>query len=164
MYSPYEIGYKSLIASKLMIDSYYYFNSYKNFSGQQVVIQSDPNGGPSNPAALLGLAGTRTVFVFPESSSGKITSHGWALSLDYALPHHFMIGGNIAYNALIKNDPNLAQTQFNTPRYRSNISFGNRGIAKNLAFNIVWRWQDACVWESSFTLPATNTVVPALVQ
>jgi outer membrane receptor protein involved in Fe transport len=157
----YEIGYKSLIADKLMIDSYYYFNSYKNFSGQQIVIQANPNEGPSNPAALLGLAGTRTAFVFPESSSGKITSHGWALGLDYALPANFMIGGNVAYNALIKSDPNLAQTQYNTPRFRSNISLSNRNITKNIGFNIVWHWQDAFVWETSFTLPAKNTVVAA---
>lgn len=157
----YEIGYKSLLANKLMIDSYYYFNSYKSFSGQQIVIQSNPNAGPSNPAALLGLTGSRTIFAFPESSSGQITSHGWALGLDYALPNNFTIGGNVAYNALIKSDPNLAQTQFNTPRYRSNVSFGNRSIIKNLGFTVTWRWQDAFVWESSFTLPATNTVVPA---
>jgi len=30
----YEIGYKSLIANKLFVDAYYYYNSYTNFSNQ----------------------------------------------------------------------------------------------------------------------------------
>ncbi|QHT71621.1 TonB-dependent receptor [Rhodocytophaga rosea] len=157
----YEIGYKSLIGNKLMIDAYYYYNAYKNFNGQQIVIQSNPTEGPSNPLALIGLAGTRQIYAFPENSSGTITAHGWALGLDYALPKGFTLGGNVAYNSLIKGDDNLAQTQFNTPRYRSNVSFGNRNLVKNLGFNIVWRWQDAFLWESSFSLPAISTIVPA---
>lgn len=157
----YEIGYKSLIGNKLMIDAYYYYNSYKNFSGQQVVVQSNPVEGPSNPRALLGLEGSRQFYAFPENSSGTITAHGWALGLDYALPKGFTLGGNVAYNSLIKGDDNLVQMQFNTPRYRSNVSFGNRNLVKNLGFNIVWRWQDAFLWESSFTLPAESTIVPA---
>jgi hypothetical protein len=39
-------------------------------------------------------------------------------------------------------------TGFNTPEWSTNISFGNREIVKNIGFNIVWRWQDAFVWES----------------
>lgn len=157
----YEIGYKSLIGNKLMIDAYYYYNVYKNFNGQQIVLQSNPVEGPSSPLALIGLAGTRQIYAFPENSTGIITSQGWALGLDYALPKGYTIGGNVAYNALIKGDDNLAQTQFNTPRYRSNVTFGNREVIKNVGFNIVWRWQDAFLWESSFTLPAANTIVPA---
>jgi outer membrane receptor protein involved in Fe transport len=157
----YEVGYKSLIGNKLLIDAYYYYNSYANFAGQNIVVQSNPNEGPSNPLAALGLTGTRSIYAFYESSDGKVTSNGWALGLDYALPKGYTLGGNVAYNALIKKDPNLAQTQFNTPRYRSNVTFGNRNVVKNIGFNIAWRWQDAFLWESSFTIPATNTIVPA---
>jgi outer membrane receptor protein involved in Fe transport len=157
----YEVGYKSLIGNKLLIDAYYYFNSYTNFAGQNIVLQSNPNEGPSNPLALIGLTGTRSIYAFYESSDGRVTSNGWALGLDYALPKGYTLGGNVAYNALIKKDPNLAQTQFNTPRYRSNVNFGNRNVFKNVGFNIAWRWQDAFLWESSFTIPATNTIVPA---
>ena len=39
-------------------------------------------------------------------------------------------------------------TGFNTPDWSTNLSFGNRQIAKNLGFNIVWRWQNAFLWES----------------
>jgi outer membrane receptor protein involved in Fe transport len=39
-------------------------------------------------------------------------------------------------------------TGFNTPRWTTNLSFGNREIAKNTGFNIVWRWQESFLWES----------------
>jgi outer membrane receptor protein involved in Fe transport len=157
----YEIGYKSLIANKLMIDAYYYYNSYNNFVRQPILVQANPTEGPSEPLALLGLTGSRGIYASYASSEGRVTSHGWALGLDYALPKGYTLGGNVAYNALVNADPELGQIQFNTPRYRSNVTFGNRNVVKNIGFNIAWRWQDAFLWESSFTIPATNTVVPA---
>jgi len=39
-------------------------------------------------------------------------------------------------------------TGFNTPKWNTNLSFGNREIVKNFGFNIVWKWQDAFLWES----------------
>jgi iron complex outermembrane recepter protein len=39
-------------------------------------------------------------------------------------------------------------TGFNTPRWSTNLSFGNREVVKNVGFNIVWKWQDAFLWES----------------
>jgi len=39
-------------------------------------------------------------------------------------------------------------TGFNTPRWNTNLSFGNRAIARNIGFNIVWKWQDSFLWES----------------
>ncbi|MDO1445199.1 TonB-dependent receptor [Rhodocytophaga aerolata] len=157
----YEIGYKSLIANKLMIDAYYYYNSYKSFVRQPILLQANPTNGPSDPLALLGLAGTRGIYASYASSEGRVNSHGWALGLDYSLPKGYTLGGNVAYNALIDADSELGQIQFNTPRYRSNVTLGNRNVFKNIGFNIAWRWQDAFLWESSFTIPATNTIVPA---
>ena len=39
-------------------------------------------------------------------------------------------------------------TAFNTPKWVTNITFGNREIIKNVGFNIVGRWQDSFLWES----------------
>ncbi len=39
-------------------------------------------------------------------------------------------------------------TGFNTHDWATNLSFGNREIVKNIGFNIVWRWQNAFLWES----------------
>jgi outer membrane receptor protein involved in Fe transport len=153
----YEIGYKSLIANKLFIDAYYYYNSYTNFSNQQIFVQS-ASGGALAPLELIGLTGSRNVYRMPVSSTAKTTSQGWALGLDYALPKNYRLGGNVSYNSLISAQEN-AVTEFNTPKYRTNLTFGNREVIKNFGFNIAWRYQQAFQWQSSFALTTAGTVV-----
>jgi iron complex outermembrane receptor protein len=49
-------------------------------------------------------------------------------------------------------------TGFNTPKWTSNLSFGNRAVTKNIGFNIVWKWQDAFLWESPLVTGAVNAI------
>lgn len=140
----YEFGYKGLIASKLMVDAYYYTTTYKDFNATQVLVK------PTGP-------GTREVYSLPVNLNDDLNAMGWALGLDYNFTKGFTLGGNIAYNKLTNEDefPN-EQLQFNTPEYRYNLSFGYREANKNLGFNIVWRYQDAYLWQSSFVGPAVR--------
>ena len=53
------------------------------------------------------------------------------------------------------------RSSYNTPEWRTNLSFSNREVIDNLGFNITWRWQDAFFWEASFgagVIPAFSTV------
>lgn len=137
----FEIGYKALVASKLLIDAYVYTNTFKNFNGSQVLIKVTPQG--------------QEVYSVPVNYEKDIKSWGWALGLDYRLPANFTVGGNVSYNKLL-DEESLGgfQAMYNTPRYRYNINFGNRNIAQsNFGFNISWRWQEAFVWSSSFVGP-----------
>ncbi|MEO6039311.1 MAG: energy transducer TonB, partial [Saprospiraceae bacterium] len=79
----------------------------------------------------------------------------------------------VNYNELTKNpQPDVFLTGFNTPKFVTNLSFGNREIVKNFGFNVVWRWQDQVYWESTLAngqVPAYSTIdaqvslaVPAL--
>ncbi|MBE7174673.1 MAG: TonB-dependent receptor, partial [Williamsia sp.] len=57
-------------------------------------------------------------------------------------------------------------TFFNTPKYRYNVSFGNRNIrGTGFGFNIVYRAQDSFLWEQSFANPVATaqqkTIIPA---
>lgn len=169
----FEIGYKSLIANnKLLIDGYYYNNRFENFIGGQVLIQ-DANFDPNSPASALGLnllsANTRNVFSMPVNRQEIVRSYGWALGLDYQLPKNYTLGGNISFNKLSNADELLEVgfiPSFNTPEYRTNLTFANRNINnKNIGFAIAWRWQDQFVWQSSFVGPVVNTqqlsVMPA---
>lgn len=166
----YEIGYKSLIAGdKLMIDGYYYYNRFENFIGGQVLVQ-DANPG-SGPASDLGLnllsANTRNVFSMPVNRQEIINSYGWALGMDYQLPKNYTIGGNVSFNKLSNiEDLDGFQPSFNTPEYRTNLTFANRNIGyKNIGFALAWRWQDEFVWQSTFVAPAVSSqmlsVMPA---
>lgn len=159
----YEVGYKSLIGNKLFIDAYYYFTNFNNYIGTQIVIQNSvPNGNPANLFSSL----TRNTYGFPINRAEKIQSQGWALGVNYALPSNYTIGGNLAYNALVNTgDLEGFQTEFNTPRYRANVTFANREVVKNLGFSVAWRWQEAFLWQSTFVNnPAATSevsIIPA---
>ena len=63
---------------------------------------------------------------------------------------------------MANENPDVFVTGFNTPKYVTNVSIGNREIARTvngstLGFNVVWRWQDSFLWQS----PLANGVVPA---
>ncbi|MCS6968851.1 MAG: TonB-dependent receptor [Cytophagales bacterium] len=163
----FEIGYKSLIKNKLSIDAYYYRSALLNFDGGMIVVQSrDPLPAGAPPLTLLS-ANTRNVYSFPINSEEVLTSHGWGIGIDYALPKGFTVGGNVSYNDLLNTNklPAGFETFFNTPRYRYNLSLSNRNWIKNVSFSVNYRWQDEFVWQSSFVGPniraAGQSIVPA---
>ncbi|NML39092.1 TonB-dependent receptor [Chitinophaga sp. G-6-1-13] len=141
----YELGYKAVIAKKLMVDAYIYKNDFKNMNGAQVLAKPTTTGGFQ-------------YFSVPVSAEETVKSWGWALGLDYSLPLNFTAGGNISYNEL-SNEKDLGTflAMFNTPKVRYNLNIGNRNIANsNIAANVVWRWQQSYVWQSSFVGPNVN--------
>ncbi|SKC94612.1 TonB-dependent Receptor Plug Domain [Chitinophaga ginsengisegetis] len=142
----YEIGYKAVIAKQLLVDAYIYKNDFKNMNGTQVLVQ------PTNDPAV------NNIFSVPVSATEVVHSWGWALGLDYSLPLNFTAGGNISYNELTnEKDLGSFMTMYNTPKVRYSLNFGNRNIANsNFAFNILWKWQESFIWQSSFVGPNLN--------
>ena len=141
----YELGYKGLIGSKLLIDTYGYYNSYKDFISSVEVFQQN------------GTAFTR--FGVPVNAAGDVSAYGAALGMDY-LMGKFNLSGNISYNQ-IGNLPATFLNDFNTPTVRYNLGLGNRSIAKNVGMNVTYRWQDSFYWASSFAsgdVPSFGTV------
>lgn len=60
---------------------------------------------------------------------------------------------------------------FNTPKFRYIVNFGNRNIARTgWSFNLIWRRQDAFIWNSSFVPNAVKfatdekrqSIIPAI--
>ena len=132
----YELGYKGLLGPNVLIDAYGYYNQYKNFITAVEVFQGNA-------------AGTAfTKFGVPVNAEGEVTSYGAALGLDYMIGK-FNLNGNVSYNE-IGDLPTNYINDFNTPTIRYNLGVGNREIAKNLGFNVSYRWQDAFYWTSSF--------------
>jgi outer membrane receptor protein involved in Fe transport len=139
-----EVGYKGLFANKLFVDAYYYYNIFNNFDGGQVIVQ---NPGQTN----------QQVFSLPANYQGELKTHGWAVGANYSLPRSYELGGNVSYNALI-NGSELGSfvPMYNTPRYRTNVTFGNRNVVKNVGFNIAWRFQEQFRWQSTFVSNELN--------
>ena len=96
------------------------------------------------------------------NAKNKYNNYGAALGVTYNFYKKFIVSGNVNYNKIKANSSSdIFVTGFNTPALSTNLSFGNREIIKNVGFNIVWRWQDAFLWESPLVtggIPAFSTV------
>ena len=142
----FEVGYKGLIANKLLIDAYTYFGKYQDFLGRNALFQ------PS----------TGQVYSTVVNSSTEVKTHGFGLGIDYQLPAAYSLSFNI-YSDVITDVPAGFQSYFNTPKYRLNAGFGNAGLGKSklIGFNTVVHWQDAFDWDGELAngpLKAFSTI------
>ncbi|MFT3935185.1 MAG: carboxypeptidase-like regulatory domain-containing protein [Chitinophagaceae bacterium] len=161
----FEVGYKSvLLNNKLVIDIDAYSNTYNGFLGQvQVYVPTGETVG--SDAAVLAMldrnrdatAATGTTAAskgqdrYRVYTNAKNTYHnfGSALGVTYNFYKKYTIGGNVSFNEMKSNSSDdIFVTGFNTPRWNTNLSFGNREVVKNVGFNVVWKWQDSFLWES----------------
>ena len=163
----FEVGYKaSLLNNRLFIDAEAYFNSYKYFIGQLEV--TTPNKGSVNNfndtavlKSLYNFSGA-TKYRVQVNSQNKVKNYGIAAGISYSFYKTYAFSVNANYNKLSQADPNDPLIPgFNTPDFATNVSFGNRAIAKNIGFNIVWHWQNDFYWQNLFgngTVDAYNTI------
>lgn len=147
-----EVGYKTLINNKLMVDVNVYYNLYNDFQASEIVI-TPLKGSVGNIDAVNAYnAGQTRPFQLYTNASGTITSYGGGVGLAYALPKGYRLEGNYSYNDYDFDrdaNPDLI-TNFNTPLHRFNVGIGNRELFKNLGFQLNFRWSDDYFWESSF--------------
>jgi len=146
-----EIGYKALIAKRLLVDFYYYTGNYTNFIGGVTVIQSRNAASPS-PADVLD-ASKRMAYSISTNSEGNVKTSGWGLSLDYLLPRNFSISTSI-FNDEIGAVADGVIPYFNTPKIRANIALNNSGfLFKNrLGFSANFHYQDGFDYVSTFAV------------
>ena len=162
----FEVGYKGVLANnKLFVDIDYYFNVYDNFIGQLDVTQPirgaiGQTGGSNDSTAYFAYTGGTSVKKYKMWTNSKsiVSNQGIELGLSYNFYKNFNLSANLSYAELQEITSSDAFTPaFNTPKWITNISIGNREIIKNVGFNIVWHWQDAFYWNS----PLANGIVNA---
>ncbi|HEU4633421.1 MAG TPA: TonB-dependent receptor, partial [Flavisolibacter sp.] len=152
----FEIGYKSLIQKKLLVDVFGYYGQYKDFLTRRDVIQFP--GGVPGP--------TYSGFSVVVNSPEKVKTYGWGGSAEWLLPNNFIISGNISSDK-IEDVPSGFRAFFNAPELRTVLSVANTGFGANklLGFNLSWRWQEGFFYENDFTqgdLPGFHTVDAAV--
>ena len=171
----FEAGYKSiLLDNKLVVDIDAYVNQYEGFLGQ-VEVSVPYRAGDGRPvtqatvgsdeAVVAMLAanrtGQQTRYRVYTNAKNVYNNFGSSLGLTYNFYQKYTVAGSVSYNDITKNkQSDFFVTGFNTPNLATNVSFGNRQIAKNLGFNIVWKWQDGFLWESPLVtgqVPSFNT-------
>jgi hypothetical protein len=149
----FEVGYKSvLLNNKLIIDIDAYSNQYDGFLGQvQVYVPHDQTIGTD--AAVLAMLDknrdSQDRYRVYTNAKNTYYNFGSALGVTWNFYKKYTVTGNVNFNEMKSNtSDDIFVTGFNTPKWTTNLSFGNREIAKNVGFNVVWRWQDAFLWES----------------
>ena len=69
---------------------------------------------------------------------------------DYTFAGRYTLGANASFNELTNLDDETARIKnvaFNTPKWRYNITFGNRKLTERIGFGLTYRWQDAYLWQ-----------------
>ncbi len=146
-----EVGYKGLLFNKLLlIDTYIFGNRYNGFTATQLLAQ--------NPDAEDEQRFQTTI-----STDFPVISYGYAVGAEFRVGRAALVRGNVSYNELgeIDDPPPGFSPQFNTPRFKFNLGYGNRYITRRIGFNINWRWQESFLWESPFgtaMIPAYSMV------
>lgn len=156
----FEVGYKGLIAKRLLIDVYAYTARYKDFLSGVTVIQARA-GLPPSPLNLLN-ANNRIAYSISVNAPGSVDVKGWGASMEYLLPKNFSVNANL-YSDVIGELPAGFVSYFNTPKYRFNAGFSNSGFGKDgrYGFNITYRWVDSFNYEGTFAVgqvPSYKTV------
>lgn len=158
----FEIGYKAvLLNNKLVVDWDAYTNVYDGFLGQvEVAVPvTDKVGTDASVIDMLAANRSRQVrYRVYTNARNKYNNFGSSIGVTWNFFKAFTVSGNLNYNDIKANKTSdVFVTGFNTPNWVANLSIGNRQLFTNFGFNVVWRWQDAFVWES----PLANGSVPS---
>lgn len=142
----FEIGYKGIISTNVLVDINYYYTMYSDFIGGEIVASKEKathQGNTLNPGTLFSLY---------TNSPEDITSQGIGVGITYNLPRNFTFSGNYNYATFeIKGEVSDNFTSnFNTPENKFNVGISNRKVTQNLGFSLNYRWQDSFLWESSY--------------
>ncbi len=147
----FEIGYKGIIAKKLLIDAYYYFSQYKDFIVSVAVVQGQNFGHKYEVYSGF----SSNSLSYNQNSTSTVKSSGWGIGIEYKLIKNYMLYGNVFSDVLNNLAPGDV-TYFNAPKYRYNIGLRNENVCHNIGFNVVVKYQDNNYYEGTFvsgTLP-----------
>ena len=139
----YELGYKGVIANRILIDAYAYYSIFSNLISNAVIVQ--PKG------QIQDIAQNNYIYTINVNSPTDVNTIGWGLAAEYKLGYNFNIKANV-YSDFINNLPKNYISFFNTSKYRFNLGFNNPGIffKGKIGFNLLYRWQDNVFFESTF--------------
>ncbi|SFS35841.1 TonB-dependent receptor [Mucilaginibacter polytrichastri] len=171
----FEVGYKGIFFdNKVFLDIDAYSNVYNGFLGQEQVyvpnganvgsdaavlsmldINRDPTTATTTNAASQGQSRYR-VYTNAKKSYNNV---GSSAGISYNFYKRYTVSANGSFNKLLTSEKgDVFLTGFNTPEWSTNVSFGNRELFKNVGFNVVYKWQEAYLWES----PLVTGRVPAI--
>ncbi len=147
-----EVGYRGKI-DKFTIDFSTYYNQYKDFISQEVVIA--PYYGTAGDGALSIAAignGDFQAYSTYTNSEADVNSYGASIGLTAKVLGNFDLGGSYTFTKLDFDREAFPDVMlnFNTPEHKFKANFGNRELFKNFGFNMAYRFSDDYFWEATF--------------
>jgi outer membrane receptor protein involved in Fe transport len=157
----FELGYRSVINKRLLIDAYGYYSKYKDFIARVAVGRGQSESTDPN-VYLRELANPLSTsnYSFVYNVSQPVKSYGWGLGLTYKAYRDYTLSGNI-YSDKLTDVPAGVIAFFNTPEIRYNLGIANENVYKNIGFNVILKWQGKINWEGTFgtgEIPAYTTL------
>ena len=153
-----EVGYRGKY-KKFIVDASAYYNSYKDFISQEVVVSPLYGTAGDGALSIAALAnGDSQAYSTYTNSEANVNSYGASIGLSTKVFGGFDISGSYTYAKLDFDQNRFPDftTNFNTPEHKFKASFGNTEVIKNVGFNISYRFSDDYFWEATFG----NGVVP----
>jgi len=157
----YEIGYRASL-KRFSLDVNAYFNQYQDFIGNKTVVvpfygETDfsdfvPSAMPAPPSVIALSQSDAKGFQIYTNSKADISSYGGSIGISSRIYKDYNLGVSYTYAKFDfdqESDPDY-EAGFNTPENKFKISVGNPNVAKNLGFNLNFRWNDEYLWESTF--------------
>ncbi len=139
-----EVGYKGSFNKAFLVDVYVFYNTYKNFIGDQLVYSKNATTHKGNAVP----AGT--LWAPYVNSSEEITSLGSGVNLSYTFLKNYVFSANYTYQSYDANEEEFI-AGFNTPENKIQVGLSNRNIKNSgFGFNLNYRWQQEFLWNSGF--------------
>jgi outer membrane receptor protein involved in Fe transport len=147
-----EVGYRGKF-EKITVDFSAYYNSYKDFISQEVVVSPLYGTAGDGSLSIAALAnGDSQAYSTYTNSEAKVNSYGASVSVSTKVFGNFDLSGSYTYAKLDFDQEKYPDftTNFNTPEHKFKASFGNTELFKNFGFNVAYRFSDDYFWEATF--------------
>jgi len=154
----FEIGYKGLFDNRLLIDAAWYYSIFDDFITQIRVRRAAAPINTAEGLASLLSGNFQNTFQVYTNVDNTVRAQGAVFGAEYSLPRSYRVGFNYNWNRLVDSLEDQFINDFNTPEHKVNLSFGNRRLTDRLGFNLVYRWQEAFRWESTFVREDVDAV------
>lgn len=158
----FEVGYRSLVEEKRLIEAILYVNHYQNFIGVTRVVK--PRTSPLTDLRLAAEQannpGTSDQFFVSDNSSKPIITQGLELVYDVTSDQGTNFVINSTFANIVQDSEDDLTPGFNTPAFKLNLTLGKDRITRNLGAKISWRYRSSYLWESNFVdgqIPDYNT-------
>lgn len=147
-----EVGYRGKL-NKVIIDFSAYYNKYKDFISQEVVVAPYYGTVGDNTLSVAAIAnGDYQVYSTYTNADANVNSYGASIGLSTKVFGNFDLSGSYTYAKLDFDQAKYPSfvTNFNTPEHKFKASFGNAELFKNFGFNVSYRFSDDYFWEATF--------------